>query len=84
MQRKLGFTISTIKTPMMSINTTPTAPVTLNGEPHEFVEDFTYSRVASSVKTMKPEKTSKQDWAKPTVLLLNCRIFGSPINLPGK
>ena len=26
----------------MSINTSPTAPVTLTGEPLEFVEDFTY------------------------------------------
>jgi len=26
----------------MSINTTPTAPVTINGEPLEFVQDFTY------------------------------------------
>ena len=26
----------------MSINATPTAPVTLNGEPLEFVEVFTY------------------------------------------
>ena len=27
---------------MMSISTTPTAPVTVNGEPLEFVQDFTY------------------------------------------
>ena len=26
----------------MSINTTPTAPVTVNGEPLEFVQDLTY------------------------------------------
>ena len=37
-----GLTINTSKTQVMSINTTPTAPVTVNGEPLEFVQDFTY------------------------------------------
>ena len=32
----------TTKTQMMSINATPTEPVTRKGEPLEFVEDFTY------------------------------------------
>ena len=40
--KETGLTISTTKTQVMGINTTPTAPVTFNGEPLEFVEDFTY------------------------------------------
>ena len=44
----------------MGINTTPTAPVTLNGDPPEFVEDFTY--LGSLIRnTIEPIKTSKQD-----------------------
>ena len=35
-------TINTPKTQVMSLNTTPTAPVTVNGEPLKFVQDFTY------------------------------------------
>jgi len=35
-----SFAINTYKTQVMSINTTPTAPVTVNGEP--LVQDFTY------------------------------------------
>ena len=34
--------MSTTKTQLMTINTTPTAPDTLNSEPLELVEDFTY------------------------------------------
>ena len=37
-----GLSISTTKTKVMSMDTTPTAIVTLNGEPFKFVEDFTY------------------------------------------
>ena len=40
--KQTGLTINTPKTQVMSINTTPTAPVTVNGEPLEFVQEFTY------------------------------------------
>ena len=40
--KQTGLTICTTTTQVMSINTTPTAPATLNSEPLEFVEDFTY------------------------------------------
>ena len=40
--KQTGLTINTSKTQVMSINTTPTTPVTVNGEPLEFVQDFTY------------------------------------------
>ena len=40
--KQTGLTINTSKTKVMSISTTPTAPVTVNGEPLEFVQDFTY------------------------------------------
>ena len=40
--KQTEFTISTTKTQVMSNNTSPTAPVTLNCEPLEFVGNFTY------------------------------------------
>ena len=56
-------------------NTTPTTPVTLNGEARELVEDFTYLGSLIS-KDKQPKKTSKQDREKPAVLLPNFRPFG--------
>ena len=35
---------SASKTKVMCINTTPTAPITVNGDPLEYVKDFTYLR----------------------------------------
>ena len=40
--KQTWLTINTSKTQVMSFNTTPTASVTVNGEPLEFVQDFTY------------------------------------------
>ena len=65
----------------MSINTTPTAYVTLNGKPREFVKHFTHL-VVSSVNIMEPQKTSKQDWVKPAVVLPNFGTLGSSSSIP--
>ena len=40
--KQTGLTMSTTKTQLMTINTTSTTPDTLNSEPLELVEDFTY------------------------------------------
>ena len=47
----------------MSINTTPTVPVTLNGGPLEFVEDFTYLGSLIS-NDNEAQKYIKEDWEK--------------------
>jgi len=67
----------------MSINTTPTAPVTVNGEP--LVKYRTLlTRVVSSAKAMKVKKTSRQNSVKPAVLSPSCRTFGSLTSTPPK
>ncbi len=40
--RQVGLSINTFKTQVMCVNSVPTAPILVNDEPLEFVEDFTY------------------------------------------
>lgn len=40
--KQTGLNINTTKTQVMCINTTNPTPITINGVPLEFVEDFTY------------------------------------------
>ena len=40
--KQTGLNISSSKTQVMCINTTPTAKITVNGDPLEYVKDFTY------------------------------------------
>jgi len=65
---KAGLAISTTETQVTSINTTPAAPVTLTGEPLEFMEDLTHLGSFFSKDNGTKKNPSKQDWVKPTVL----------------
>ena len=40
--RQVGLRINASKTQVLCVNSTPTRPVTIDGEPLEFVEEFTY------------------------------------------
>ena len=40
--KQTGLHINTAKTQVMYVNATPTAPITANGDPLEFVDEFTY------------------------------------------
>lgn len=73
--KQTGLNINTFKTLVMYVNATPIAPITVNGDPLEFVDDFTLKKkkknvctwAVPSVKTTACEKTSRQDLEKLVV-----------------
>ncbi len=58
--RQVGLSINTSKTQVMCVNSVPTAPILINDEPLEFVEDFTYlgSLISKDSGASKDIKTS--------------------------
>ena len=75
MQSKPGF-VNTSKTQVMSINITPTVYVTVNGEPLEFVKDFTYLCSLIS-KDSGGQKGIKAKLGKARCAFANCRSLTS-------
>ena len=72
--------ISTSKTHVMCINTTPIGPITVDGEPLDFVEDFNYLGSLIS-KDIGAQKDIKARLGKAHYAFLNLRPSGSQSNL---
>ena len=74
--KQTGLTFSTTKTQVMSINATPTAHVTLNGEPFVFVQDLMYLGSVTS------KDNGAQKDIKARVVSPNFGTFGSASSIP--